>query len=185
MCHCLSLTQLLCALWCLLCNRTAGAARGWLCVVLPAHCAWCSCAEREFGSLPFLLQRAAGKPSLLWFPWGWRIVLLLLLCAYKLLHCLGWSCASWVFTWGGCRKQMLAWVLPNLIRILIQYNSKCSCQSSVLWTILWICSRWKFTSLPPLLPWMGNQTVHGLGWLFPCLPLVFCWLFPYSFWLSL
>lgn len=86
---------------------------------------------------------------------------------------------------GECRKQMLAWVLPNLIRILIQYNSKYSCQNSVLWTILWICSRWKFTSLPSLPPWMGNQTVHWLGWLFPCLPLVFCWLFPYSFWLSL
>lgn len=36
--------------------------------------------------------------------------------------------------------------------------------------------------LPSLLPRMGNQTVCWLGWLFPCLPLVFCWLFPYSFW---
>lgn len=82
-----------------------------------------------------------------------------------------------------CRKQMLAWMLGNLIRILIQCNSKYSCHNSVLWTILWICSRWKFTSLPSLFPQMGNQTVCSLGWFFPCLPLVFCWLLSYIFWL--
>lgn len=38
--HCLFQSQLLCALWCLLCNRIAETAHGWLCVILHAHCAW-------------------------------------------------------------------------------------------------------------------------------------------------
>lgn len=37
-------------------------------MVLHAHCAWCSHDERKFGSLHFLLQRAAGKPSLFMVP---------------------------------------------------------------------------------------------------------------------